>query len=1034
MYNFFIKQIRIIVGLFSILFLYFINANFAQTAKDGVFQNNIIEELVSFKKFDSHITLKCIAKNLLTPIFINISFPNIDAARIQITTSENQFNEKPCFDFDYMDENDSLIIFTKDTRICISKINFNISIYRGTELIVSQRVDIKMNDVNEEIQIITEMNKDEHFYGFGEKFNGLDQKGKRVVMELNDAFMSDDDSTYKSIPFFLSSKRYGLLVNSYQRVVFNMGNLSKSEYDFTNPNSNIEYFVFTNKDPLKILTQYTSITGRSPLIPKWSLEPWLSRRRITGWKSPNDAEADIDMILEGDYRLGVVLWEGFRVMFDTRFGNQANLLSDKWHKLGIKQVCWDYTGHITITSPFLEYVPKEYFIRYSDSSFCLGHRSKQNLYIDPTNNEAMNWWEKTLYEKRFFSVNGLSAENAWNLDGVKLDFSELFPKEDTNLLNIDKSYGMHNHHAVAFSEQIYNWLQTVKPDGGITWVRGGGLGLQKVGFSWGGDRGRTFEQLRGTVRASLAASVSGISLIGHDLGGYRGGNSIEERKVYIRGVQYSTFSPSFHDHGSAPAPWEQNKFGRENYNFYSRVRYNILPYLYHYVKVSNKTGIPIMRTLFMLHPDDENTFTIEDEYYFGDNILVAPILSNSNDREIYLPKGNWIDFWTQEKINGKQFIQYKTPINRIPLFVKEGTILPLKLNDNLEIGGFFRNDQKNNLLLTFRFFKGGDSDLKLFDDEEIEINKIIENEKILITAKNINQNYGLIIDGVFASDVLKNGKKLGQLSSNDFGKLNEGWIFDESKNQLLIKVKANDLSKVNNIEILKSSFQPEFKIKDKSLVLTPPEILKIIGWNKSIDIYFSEVSEAEYYKVKYWETDYPNKIYTILTAEPFVTITDLQNEKNYGVNISSVNGDQSSRRTQVVIVKPNKRKPFFKISDNLFLGSEHYLNKSIKDSVRTFTYGIISPSKRDFNFWIKVKTGDSHFKYFRWYKIKKVNLDIGINYFTLNIYQKEWIPSKLYFSADGKERPFLKNEIEGDFEEHSVNIQNEKILDFDGQL
>ena len=198
-------------------------------------------------------------------------------------------------------------------------------------------------------------------------------------------------------------------------------------------------------------------------------------------------------------------------------------------------------------------------------------------------------------------------------------------------------------------------------------------------------------------------SICGVSLIGHDLGGYRGDDSEEAKKVYIRGVQYAAFSPSFHDHGSAPGPWEQDEIGQENYKFYSRLRYNLVPYLYHYVCVSHRTGIPMMRSLYLHHPNDENTYSVEDQYYLGDNLLIAPIVTFSDTRKIYLPQGQWIDFWTRKQYDGRQFIEYMAPLNQIPVFIKTATILPLQLNDTMQVGGIFPQEKKDNLLLTFRF-------------------------------------------------------------------------------------------------------------------------------------------------------------------------------------------------------------------------------------------------------------------------------------------------------------------------------------------
>lgn len=1016
---------------FSFLLFVFLsfNISIAQTGEINQIESNLVENVISYSIEESHLLLICNSQKSKNPVFIQISLPFADAPKIQITLNENQLKTISGEKFDLIDNEKTIEIKSKSTRICISKSDLIISIFRGDELLLSQQVYTNIDNSSEYIRVLSKCSSDEHFYGFGEKFNGLDQSGKKVIMELNDAYMSDDDSTYKSIPFFISSKKYGLLVNSYQRVVFNMRNQNEKEYDFVNPNSSIEYFVFTNKDPLTIISQYTEISGRSPIIPKWSLEPWLSRRRMTGWNSPNSAESDIDHMLNDNYRLGVVLWEGFRMMFQPRFGNQASLLSNKWHGYGIKQVCWDYTGHIQKHSPFFTNCENNYFLRYSDSTICYGHRSGNNVYIDPTNDSAMTWWKKNLYEKRFLGVDGQSTPDYWNLDGIKLDFSELFPKEDTDLLNIDKAIGMHNQHAVLFSEEIYNWLQYVKPEGGITWVRGGGLGIQKVGYAWGGDRGRTFEQMRGTISASLGVSICGVSLIGHDLGGYRGGNSEDERKVYIRGVQYATFSPSFHDHGSAPAPWEQDEFGNENYRFYSRVRYNIIPYLYHYVKVSNKTGIPMMRTLFLHHPNDEKTFNIEDQYYLGDYIIIAPIVTNSNNREIYLPEGDWIDFWNNTEFRGQKSFNYSLPLNRIPIFVKKNTILPLKLNDAMEFGGIFSQENKNNLLLSFRFFKGNNSQFEFFGDNKIDIEKRYNEDSVIIDVNNIDEHFGLIVDGYLPNQVTVNGNLINQLTDSLFVKSHEGWRFDKKSGICYLKVEHK--SKINNYkivldEIIKHEVELSFDITE----LDSPDIIQAVGWDKSVELFFDPVKTADSYLIKYWENGSPNLVLDTIIVDNTVSIPNLLNNKSYSFNISSIYNSKIFTESNNVNVTPKCRTAFFKTEEEqIFIKANHFLKIEKNDSSSKLTYGLYSEKDSKKVVWAKIKNNQSHYLYYRWYKMGSINLKKGDNYFTFIKPEKIKEIDKLYFSDNEEDLPSFLDEKESGFLERDPKIENEIILE-----
>ena len=1015
--------IKLSNSLLIICFLLFLSTVYGNVISFGE-GGNSVSEIIRYVENNNTLSVWCTNSELKDTVELRLSFWREDVLRVEVNPSSDDYEEE------HPNTNTGLEINSKDIRVKISGENSAIEIYRKNEKVLSAANYVKDLKTEKGVQVSFSLDSDEHFYGFGEKFNGLDQRGNRVVMELNDAFMSDDDSTYKSIPFFFSSKRYAMLVNSYQQIVFNMGNKSNTEYDFEIPGVSFEYYIYLNEDPLKVMEQYTELTGRPPVIPKWSLEPWLSRRGMTGWNNPSATEADIDMIIKDDFRLGVILWEGIRRIFHGKHADEMHKLSDKWQSIGIKQVSWDYTGHISpVTKNEVNHFPDEYFLKYADSSFCLGHRSGENFYIDASNNDAMEWWKKTLYEKRFLSDNGKSKPGAWNLDGVKLDFSELFPKNDSRLLNHDKTTGMHNHHPVAFSEQIYNWLQEVKPEGGITWVRGGGLGLQKVGFSWGGDRGRTFDQLKGTVMASLGVSVCGVSLIGHDLGGYRGGDSIDERKVYIRGVQYATFSPGFHDHGSAPAPWEQNKYGQGNYKFYTRVRYNILPYLYNYVKIGNETGVPIMRPLFLHYPDDADTYTVEDEYLLGDNLLVAPILTNSNTRKIYFPEGEWINFWNQQKHEGNKFENIYTPLNRIPVYAKSGSVIPLELNDALEIGGIFSHEKKNDLLLTFRFFEGDASELELFRDDYITVNKIKNDKHVEVTLRNIAEDFAIIMDAIKPDEISINGKVLIEQSTDDFSEASEGWYFNEKANQLLAKFKYVQDQKDYKIQFGDcKEMATGFSAEDKS-ELERPVIQTITGWNESVDMFFNEVEGAEYYVVRCKDIS-DNVIKTIEVPQPPVTVVGLVNGKEYQFTIQAVNDKNLSEEPEAEKCIPSKRNPFFLLDDKeLFVNANHFLRRIMSEnSERKFTYGFIAGKTDSYNVWVKMKTGYSHFRYFRWYKIGDIELAEGENYLTICLDDKDVIPGMLYFTTDRSERPFMKQEVEGQFIEKQINIKNEIVI------
>ena len=456
-------------------------------------QNDCVTNINSFTVNDNCFQFTTISGLKPDTIGLSVSFVNPHVVKITASSGKVK-SEQNGLSFDFIEKNDSFYLNTERLSLQIQKSPFDMRIFRVDDksplisCLGSQPVD-KGSVFKTEFN----MDIDEHFYGFGEKFNGLDQRGNKVVMELADAYMVSDGNTYKSIPFFLSSKGYGLLVNSARRIVFHMGDEHNDKYSIEYPGEVFEYYIFTDKDPLKNISQYTEITGKSPLIPQWSLEPWLSRRTVTGWDRVETAECEVDKMIADGFRLGVILWEGIASrIFPKEQSELMYKLSNKWHEMGIKQVFWSRVGHIREKQKRKEKIPDSYFIRKADSTLCEGGFNGGYYYFDPTNPEAMDYWWNTYYNHVVTGQNEKSVPGHWNLDGVKIDFCELFPKDDSNLLTYSKVDGMHNLHAVLFSEQIYNRLNELKPDGGTylgAWRR---FGPSKSRFCMGRRPGPYF--------------------------------------------------------------------------------------------------------------------------------------------------------------------------------------------------------------------------------------------------------------------------------------------------------------------------------------------------------------------------------------------------------------------------------------------------------------------------------------------------------------------------------------------------------------
>jgi len=1042
-------SIKLISKIYVILLLFFVDIIVGQQplqSRENRNTNGIKTiQIIGHSTSRNAVNFACLYGEEDNDASIRVSFSFHDVVRVQINQGREPFADEIGQSFNIQQNENSFQLKTDSLLVDIQKQPWQLTISRLNGDIVFSQIPEQSGYFTSEsgtqtLRIAAAMQQNEGFFGFGEKFNGMNQRGKKVVMEIYDAYVEEGARTYKAIPFFISSARYGLLVNSALPLVYDLGNKSKEFYSFEIPDNEIDYLVFTNKDPLTIIEEYTDVVGKSRLIPKWSLEPWLSRRSMTGWNNTATAEADIDMLLNSGYPFGVILWEGIRSQFGKKQIPDMQTLSDKWHSQGLKQVFWSLEGHIGESSDVFKNANPNYFVRNNDSTFIIGGFKGGHAYLDPTNHDAMMWWIKTFYEPYISSKDGRSVPEHSNLDGVKIDFCELFPKYNLPLLMKKSVKGIENVHSVLFSEQIYDWLQQVKPEGGITWIRGGGLGIQRSGFVWGGDRRRTFPQFKGTVSASLSLAVCGVALSGYDLGGYIGGNSPDAREVYIRGVQYATFSPSFHDHGSAPAPWEQDEYGRENYKFYANIRYNLIPYFYHLVKIAHEKGIPLMRPLFLHYPDDENAYLIDDEYLLSDALLIAPFIHAGTTRDVYLPKGEWIDFWTETTYSGSQTIKFTAPLNRIPVFAKSPSIIPLELNDNLQIGGPFLQNQKNDLLLTFRFLGHGDAKLSFYENEnKINVSTNTSGDERQFEVENINRDFGLFYMGNRPKTVMVNDKEIDYLNNTVFAVENNGWTYDAENLKVLVKIKGDDLTSTYVIRISGLDREAYMSMRGERFKISglspkPPKILSVESWNESVDIYFQPVDNAFTYEVEYGFTPDELDEKLVNVAESPVTIRNVPIGKSLYVNMRAQNEWGTSNETSPVLAaRMTTQKTVFSLENgSAFLRGNHYNSKIISDSgTSQLVYSINVSESGTYQFWIKAKKNIGHHLYFRWYHRGSIKLMKGINSIRLIIQDQKTEIDKLFLTSSPKERPIMQSEIETKYsEEEFINVSEKVTVRF----
>jgi alpha-D-xyloside xylohydrolase len=512
---------------------------------------------------------------------------------------------------------------------------------------------------------------DEHFYGFGEKFTDFDKRGQRITTWNSDCGGAWSERAYKNVPFFLSSRKYGIFVDSTCAVDFDMVASNTATFSLISPDSALDYYVIAGPDPKTVITRYASLVSFPILPPKWSLGTWIS----SGFQrdSADEVLRRARLIREHDIPCDVLhldcYWQRFghwsELLWDREMFPDPEGLLNELKELGFKVCLWMHP-YIGIQSErFAEGNEKGYFLKNQQGKTYVvdiwgGFHPPVGI-IDVTHPGAVAWFKELLREP-------LRA----GAQIYKTDFGEGIPNDAVNYAGIDGE-SFHNLYALLYNDIVAEVTEEINGHR-LTWGRATYAGGQRHAAQWGGDVNCTFTGMAATLRGGLSMAVCGHAFWSHDAGGFTGHPTNE---LYVRWSQFGLFSPLIRAHGnSTRLPWDFGPEALENFRFYARLRYRLLPYIYTYAAIAERTGLPILRPMLLEFPDDPVTYTLDLQYMFGAELLVAPIFNDRGECSVYLPEGRWIDFWTREVISGPRTLHIQAPLGILPLYVRANALIP----------------------------------------------------------------------------------------------------------------------------------------------------------------------------------------------------------------------------------------------------------------------------------------------------------------------------------------------------------------------
>lgn len=522
-------------------------------------------------------------------------------------------------------------------------------------------------------------NADECFYGTGERFTKMDLSGKTIQLRNQDAQGVNNRRAYKNIPFYMSSQNYGLFLHTSSFAKFSLADHSTRSAQIMVEEPLVDCFIIGGSTSEEILYSYRQLTGFPSMPPLWSFGVWMSRMTYFSADEVNDI---CDRLRQEDYPCDVIHldtgwfetdWLCEWKFNDERFPNPEKFIKDLKSK-GYRVSLWQL--------PYIAYNARQYkeaaennYISKSEKKIQGASNFSVQDYagtIDFTYDKAVEWYKSLLKELLDMGVVC-----------IKTDFGEDIHLDATyHSMTPDK---LHNLYPLLYQKAAYEITKDVTGDG-IVWARAAWAGCQRYPLHWGGDSACSWDGLAGSLKGGLHLGMSGFGFWSHDVPGFHGVpnfmNSILPDDIYIRWTQFGVFSSHLRYHGSAKRePWHYPNIAHIIKKWW-KIRYRIIPYIMEQSEKTTRTGYPLLRPLVMHHPNDKTCRHIDDQYYFGDNMIVAPVMNSENVRDIYLPEGEWVHFFTRKEYRGEQWLRNQyVPIEEMPVFVKKGASIPVYLED-----------------------------------------------------------------------------------------------------------------------------------------------------------------------------------------------------------------------------------------------------------------------------------------------------------------------------------------------------------------
>ena len=525
-----------------------------------------------------------------------------------------------------------------------------------------------------------ECEPNECFAGTGERFRKMDLSGQSFLMKNQDGQGVNNRRCYKNIPFYLSSRMYGAWYHTSDYCKLSLADHSTRSVQFLCDRATLDVFLIGGATPVDILHGYRSLTGFPAMPPLWSFGIWMSRMT---YFSAKEVEDICTRLRQEHYPCDVIHldtgWFRQDWLCEWKFNPERfpdpeafiQRLAEKGFKVSLWQLPYVAKGAEQLeeaqANHYISTLLKEQAGEGSNFS-ALDYAGT----IDFTYPEATKWYQGLLRNLLEMGVKCIKTDFGENIhmDAV---YHGMAPERLNNL------------YALLYQKAAYDVTKEVTGEG-IVWARAAWAGCQRYPLHWGGDSASSWDGMAGSLRGGLHFGLSGFAFWSHDVPGFHSlpdfMNSPLDEKVYVRWTQMGVFTSHLRYHGTCKRePWHYPEIA-PIVKWWWQLRYRLLPYIVAQSQEACAGGKPLLQALILKHPHDRQCWHIDDEYYFGEEFLVCPVMRSDDRRDIYLPEGEWVDFLTGERWEGGRWhYGVETPLDRMPLFVRPGAKIPLYPDD-----------------------------------------------------------------------------------------------------------------------------------------------------------------------------------------------------------------------------------------------------------------------------------------------------------------------------------------------------------------